>query len=232
MNVSRIDLAIIPARGGSVGLPGKNLRRLGGHPLIAWTIRAALRSGCFERIVVTTDSNDIAAAAIESGADVPFIRPPELATATARSVDVVRHVLEWHGAAKRFALLQPTSPFRSAGHINGAATLLAGRSATSLVSVCPVKPLEWTYHLSDDLCMLPATSERRADRRQDAQPVFSPNGAIYMCESSAFLRADSLFLPDTIGFKMDRLDSLDIDDLADFELASAIVDQGLRTIDI
>lgn len=231
MSDAAIDLAIIPARGGSVGLPGKNIRPLGGYPLIAWTIRAAIRSGCFSRVVVSTDSEEIAAAAVEAGAEVPFLRPAHLSVGSARSADVVRHALQWHGSARRFALMQPTSPFRSAAHIKNAATLLAASGGSSLISVCAGKPLQWSYHLADDLRMVPATPVGWVDRRQDAQPVFGPNGAIYICGSAEFLAVDTLFLDNTIGFEMDRLDSLDIDDLADFELASAVVDQGLRAID-
>jgi CMP-N-acetylneuraminic acid synthetase len=231
MSGTTIDLAIIPARGGSVGLPGKNIRLLGGYPLIAWTIRAAIKSDCFSRVIVSTDSEEIAAAAVAAGAEVPFLRPAHLSVGSARSADVVRHALQWHGSAQRFALMQPTSPFRSAKHIKAATALLAASGESSLVSVCAGKPLQWSYHLADDLRMVPATPVRWVDRRQDARPVFNPNGAIYVGASSEFLAADSLFLDNTIGFEMDRLDSLDIDDLADFELASAVVDQGLRVID-
>lgn len=229
--ISKIDLAIIPARGGSVGLPGKNIRPLGGRPLIAWTVRAAIVSRCFARVVVSTDNQEIAAAASDEGAEVPFLRPAHLATSQARSADVVRHALEQVGPGKRFALLQPTTPFRSAHHIRTASAALEDSGASSLVSLCAGKPLQWNYQLSDAGRLEPLMPEGQNYRRQDARAVFHPNGAIYICETEAFLEADSFFLQDTIGFEMDRIDSIDIDDLADFLLASAIADQGLRTID-
>jgi CMP-N-acetylneuraminic acid synthetase len=98
------------------------------------------------------------------------------------------------------------------------------------VSVCGSKPLQWNYHLSEEGTLQPS-SAGRVDRRQDAQPFVCPNGALYVSASETFLKADSFFLPDTVGFEMNRIDSLDIDDLTDFQIASAIVDQGLRAID-
>lgn len=228
---SKLGLAVIAARGGSVGLPGKNIRLLGRQPLIAWTVRAAIVSGCFERVIVSTDSDAIAKAAADAGADVPFLRPPHLASNEARSVDVVRHALEQVGPVEKFALLQPTSPFRSASHIRRAIVALESSGASSLVSVCAGKPLQWCYYLTEDMRMVRASPAPHIDRRQGAQKVFNPNGAIYICNSATFLAEDSLFLDDTIGFEMNRLDSIDIDDLADFDLASALVEQGLRVID-
>lgn len=228
---SKLGLAIIPARGGSVGLPGKNIRPLGGRPLIAWTVRAALVSGCFDRVIVSTDSEEIAAAALDAGAEVPFLRPAQLATGEARSADVVRHALDQVRPVDKFALLQPTSPFRSAQHIRSALAVLEKSRASSLVSVCSGKPLQWHYHLSEGALLQPVSAAGRVNKRQDAQPIFSPNGAIYMCDVAAFRAADSFFLADTVGFEMNHIDSLDIDDPTDFDLASAVVEQGLRAID-
>ena len=117
-------LAIVPARGGSKRLPRKNVLLLGGKPLIAWTIDAARDSGCFVDVLVSTDDAEIADRARAHGALVPWLRPPEFATDTARSIDVVLHALDWYererGAVAGMMLLQPTSPFRTAGKIGRA----------------------------------------------------------------------------------------------------------------
>lgn len=226
-----IDLAIIPARGGSVGIPGKNIKPLGGRPLIDWTITAARASGRFKRVIVSTDDEEIAAVARQCGAEVPFMRPAELATGEARSADVVKHALGLLGSVETFGLFQPTSPFRSARHLKEATHRFLASLAPSLVSVTPSKPLEWSFHLGQDLRLIPAAPEKWADRRQDALRVFVPNGAIYLCRRSAFDIKRSVYFDETIGYEMDRLDSLDIDDPEDLELARAIVDRGLRVID-
>ena len=121
-----LDLAIITARAGSVGLPGKNVAELGGVPLIAWTVRAAMASRCFRRVIVSTDGPAIMSAARAAGAEVPFVRPAELATSAARSSDVVLHALSATKTTGAFALLQPTSPFRSAEHIRQAVRIYDG----------------------------------------------------------------------------------------------------------
>ena len=125
MKADRKILAVIPARGGSKGLPRKNLLPLGDRPLICWTIAAALAAKRITRVIVSTDDREIAAAAAACGCEVPFLRPPQLATDTAGSADVMRHAVDsleedydW------LMLLQPTSPFRTADHIDGLAALL------------------------------------------------------------------------------------------------------------
>ncbi|WP_272010088.1 acylneuraminate cytidylyltransferase family protein [Roseovarius sp. ZX-A-9] len=224
-----IDIAFITARAGSVGLPGKNIRPLGGRPLIAWTVQAALASGCFRRVVVSTDGADIAAAAQEAGAEVPFMRPAELAQSNTPSVDVLRHAIEATGNPEVFALLQPTSPFRSAQHIRRAAELFEKGSADALVSVSPSKPLSWHFGMSSDGMLRPAQDRTMDTRRQDGVGYFTPNGAIYICRTEAFVERGTLFQPETLGLELGVLDSLDIDELEDFQLAEAIVAQGLRS---
>lgn len=226
-----LDLAIITARGGSVGVPGKNVRLLGGYPLIEWTIRAAQRSGCFRRIVVSTDSEQIAEASLHCGAEVPFMRPADLATDAATSVDVVKHVLAEIGAVEHFGLLQPTSPFRSASHVREAYSYFVSSGAPSLISLAKGKPLHWNFHLDDARRLLPVAHAEQMGRRQDTSPVFYPNGALYLCRSEPFVAASRFYLPDSIGYEMGAIDSIDIDDHDDFALTEAIVDRGLRTID-
>lgn len=223
-----IEIAFITARAGSIGLPGKNIRPLGGQPLIAWTVRAAIDSGCFDRVIVSTDGPDIAAAAREAGAEVPFMRPKELASSTTPSVEVLRHALESVGKPKSFALLQPTSPFRSALHIQQATAMFENSTAKALVSVSASKPISWQFTMGPDGFLRPALDTRMETRRQDAMHYFTPNGAIYFCQRDDFLELGTLFQPESLGFELGTIDSLDIDDIEDFMLAEAIVEHGLR----
>jgi N-acylneuraminate cytidylyltransferase len=139
MTTSRL-LAIIPARGGSKRLPGKNKRPLAGKPLVEWTIAAALGSRRVARALVSTDDPEMADLARNAGAEVPFLRPPDLATDTADSVGVARHALEFLAGRGEFydaiALLQPTSPLRTSAHIDAAVELMKQRQATAVISVC------------------------------------------------------------------------------------------------
>ena len=123
MNTNQNVLAIIVARGGSKGLPRKNVLSLGGSPLITWTINAALNANCISRVMVSTDDKEIADAAISAGAEVPFIRPVRLASDTATSVEVVNHALDNVTGYDNAVLLQPTSPFRTASDIDAGYSL-------------------------------------------------------------------------------------------------------------
>lgn len=229
---TQLDLALIPARGGSVGLPGKNIKPLGGVPLIGWTIAAALVSGCFKRVVVSTDDEEIAAAARASGAEVPFMRPDELASSTAGSLEVVEHALSTLEVGGPFALLQPTSPFRSARHIRSAAQQFTQGSADALVAVSAGKPLAWSYQMDSQGKLSPAlVGEQAPSRRQDAAEVVQPNGAMYITSPQALRDSRGFIPPQTKGFVMGKIDSLDIDDAEDFAFAEALVAAGKRAID-
>lgn len=228
MNASRppVDLAIITARGGSKGLPGKNVMPLGGRPLIAWTIAAARESEVFSRMIVSTDDEEIAAAAREAGAEVPFVRPAHLASDTASSGDVVAHVLEACPEAQTFALLQPTSPFRTADHLRAAAARFAEAGVRAVVGVAGAKPPSWTFAIDADGAMVPAIDGPAATRRQDAGALVQPNGSMYFVTTAAFNETGTLMPPGTIPFVMDALASIDIDGPEDMWLAKALVAAG------
>ena len=229
-----IDLAIIPARAGSVGLTGKNIADLGGAPLIAWTVRAALASGCFKRVIVSTDGPEIAEAARAAGAQVPFMRPAKLATSHARSNDVILHALGAMESAQTFAMMQPTSPFRAARHIVEAVRQFdASPSNPALISVAKGKPAAWLFSRTEDgrLQALQGRDGAAVYRRQDAQATFAPNGAIYLCQADVFRARNTLFPEGLIGYPMGEIDSLDIDDAEDMALARAIVAADLRRMD-
>jgi CMP-N-acetylneuraminic acid synthetase len=230
--VAMLDLALIPARGGSVGLPGKNIRPLGGVPLIGWTIRAAIASDVFARVVVSTDDRAIAEAARYWGAEVPFMRPEELAGPAATSDSVIAHALASLDVTGSFALLQPTSPFRSAEHLRNAAQLFASADQPGLVSVGRGKPLAWLRRVNHrgHLTTLIETAESPS-RRQDAESIVHPNGAIYMVSARTFRERAGMPRDGQLAYRMGLIDSLDIDEFEDFEFAEAVVASGLREID-
>ncbi|MCP5074562.1 MAG: acylneuraminate cytidylyltransferase family protein [Rhodobacteraceae bacterium] len=228
-----MTVAIIPARSGSKGLPGKNVLELGGYPLIAWTVFSAIRSGLFDEVFVSTDSENIAAVARAAGASVPFLRPEELASDESVTREVVAHVLtildirneDW------FALLQPTSPFRNSSHIRAAVDLLDGNTS-SVVSVTDEKPLSWAFEVSHDGTLSPALPRSVVSRRQSTNRIVRPNGAVYVQMVGPFRSDPVFFKSDTKGYKMSQIDSIDIDDTEDFALAEAVVAQGLRVPEI
>lgn len=227
-----LDLAIITARAGSVGLPGKNVAELGGVPLIAWTVRAAMASRCFRRVIVSTDGPAIMSAARAAGAEVPFVRPAELATSAARSSDVVLHALSATKTTGAFALLQPTSPFRSAEHIRQAVRIYDGTPSPAVVSVGKGKPAAWQFTTDETGRLQPlARAVPAVSRRQDAEPLLAPNGALYLCDAKTFRDQGTLFPDGVAGYLMGHIDSLDIDEEEDLALARAIVDARLRVID-
>lgn len=211
-------VAIIPARSGSKGLPNKNILMLVNKPLIAYTIEAALNSGVFDRVIVSTDSYEYKYIAETCGAEV-FMRDDKLASDSATSYMVIEDVLNKIKSVQYFALLQPTSPFRTALHIKSAAALYESSGHDFLVSMvqsdkssCLIKPL------TEDLTLKHFDMDFSSYRRQDKKE-YSPNGAIFMAEPGAYLRKKHFFGGDSVAFIMSKEDSLDIDDQYDFEVA-------------
>jgi len=207
-------LAIIPARGGSKRLPGKNTIDLAGKPLIAWTIEAAKNCRYIDKTVISTDDDLIVATAQQYGAEVPFKRDPDLATDKASTVDVIFDVIQRIKGYEYIVLLQPTSPLRNSLHIGGAISELFKKNADAIISVTELDhPIEWTNHLAEDLSMkdflAPSIQKKRS---QDFLPRFRINGAIYIVKTEKFLEEKCLFLKDNIfAYKMNRSDSFDID---------------------
>lgn len=223
-------VAILTARGGSKGLPGKNVRVLGGLPLIAWTVLAARASDVFDKVVLSTDDDAIAAAGRDAGAEVPFRRPDDLAGDEATSLDVVRHAVDVLGLddSAGIALLQPTSPFRSARHIAEAAVLW---QEASVVSTREAKPLAWSFEMDADGVLRPALPNLAADRRQAGPRIVQPNGGLYMTDAAGVRRGEPFVGRGTRAYPMGEIDSLDIDTPEDFALAEAVVAAGLRRPD-
>ena len=221
-------LAVVPARGGSKRLPRKNVLPLGGKPLIGWTIAAALDSGAFAEVLVSTDDEEIADAARNAGALVPWMRPAELATDTATSSQVLAHALEWHesraGRCDGVVLLQPTSPFRTSASIRGAVHEYLAAPADrrcAVVSVCPAPvPPAWCFHIEHDGLAPVLGWEAIGTRSQDLRPAYALNGAIYVLPPDVVRDGDPLLRPGTRAYVMTHpRESLDIDTLDDWQAA-------------
>lgn len=218
-------LLLVPARGGSKGIPGKNIRPLGGRPLIDWTIREALASNA-GRVVVSTDSGEIAAIARQCGAEVPFLRPAELATDETGSFEVAEHALKW--AETHFGelpgllvLLQPTSPFRTAEDIVSAVKLVENSGAPAAIGVCEANPHPWMTRkiMPDGSLDHFVAFPSHIKRRQDFPPAYAINGAMYVIRSSVLLEKKTFQPAGTLAFAMPRERSLDIDTQDDLEIA-------------
>ncbi len=222
-------VAVLPARGGSKGIPRKNIKLLAGKPLIAWTIEAALAARSVDLVLTSTDDEEIAQVARKNGAQVPFLRPLELASDTASSEDVALHALSWLQQNERsqvefVLLLQPSSPLRSAEDIEAAIALQRDKRADAVVSVCETShPFQWFKNLGPNRELLPWQTGAGPSRRQDARPVYQLNGAIYLVRSSVVLKEKTFFPERTFGYLMPPEKSLDIDTPWEFYLAELIL---------
>lgn len=217
-------VALIPARGGSKGIPRKNVRHLGGKPLITWTIEAALRSANLDAVVVSTDDPEIAEVARRAGAQVPFLRPAALALDTTPGIDPVLHALEQLPQFGSVLLLQPTSPLRSTEDIDGCLHMARSRQSPSVVSVCePEVHPYWTYRMGIDHSLQRFVDAENVARRQDLPPVFALNGAMYYAQADWLFQGKRLIAPETLGYVMPRTRSVDIDTLLDWQLAELLL---------
>ena len=223
------NLAIIPARSGSKGLPDKNIRPLLGKPLISYTIDAALRSGVFDTVMVSTDSEKYAEIAKGCGAEVPFLRSAEASSDTASSWDVIAEVLDMYRAREvefdTFMLLQPTSPLRTAENIMEAYEEMANKNANTIVSLCEVdhSPLLCNV-LPDSLSMEGfIKAESKGKRRQEMETYYRLNGAIYLTKVDFFEKNHDIYRSQCYAYIMSKHDSIDIDDEFDFNIAEAIL---------
>ena len=174
-------LALIPARGGSKGIPRKNIRLFCGKPLLQWSIDAALASACVDQVVVSTDDSEIADLAKAGGAEVPFLRPAELATDRASGIAPVLHALEHLPRVSDVLLLQPTSPLRTSADIEAIVALRQQAGCESAVSLTPsAKHPAWMYKLSQEQWLEPLLELDEIDCRQLLPPAYVLNGALYL----------------------------------------------------
>lgn len=229
-------LAIIPARAGSKGLPGKNIRNLAGKPLLSWTIDAAKVSQYIDTVTVNTDSVEIAKVSQEYGAQVPFLRPDELATDSASSYDVIIHALNWYAEQEILfdlvLLLQPTSPLRTARDIDRAIELFFDKKAQAIVSVCPCDHHPWWANSLPDSGNMEGflRSEILQTNRQGLPPHYRLNGAIYLAEIDFLRKNGSFFGPATYALRMSKEHSVDIDDTVDFHMAEFFLDLSRKSV--
>ncbi|OWR27593.1 flagellar modification protein B [Saccharibacillus sp. O23] len=228
MNKSGGCLAIIPARGGSKGLPGKNIRPLDGKPLIVYSIEAALLSGCVDEVMVTTDSPAIADIARSAGARIPFMRPDHLASDQSKSIDVLRHAISFyeenlHRTFSSVLLLQPTSPLRDQADIRKAFKQFEDSGAESLQSVCPAATHPYLLRTFEGGRLSPYWIEQPHLRRQDLQEVYALNGAIYIMKRDLVMERNSIVGDHNTGYVMPKERSIDIDDLLDFQIAEILI---------
>jgi CMP-N-acetylneuraminic acid synthetase len=223
-------LGLIPARGGSKGIPGKNVRLLGGRPLLAWTAATALASRRLSRVVLSTDDEGIAAAGRCCGLDVPFLRPAELARDDTPTLPVVRHALETlDDGFEAVCLLQPTSPFRRAEDVDACIAMLEERELDSVVSVLPVPPEHnpcWVYFEDGaGLLRLATGEEQPIPRRQELPPAFHRDGSVYVIRRDVVMQG-SLYGRRLGGYVMpDAGRSVNLDTPADWERAERVVQE-------
>ena len=225
-------LAIIPARGGSKGLPGKNIRPLNGKPLIAYAVEAALKSEAIDRVIVTTDDEEIAAVAKAAGAEIPFMRPAELASDTASAVDVYLHAMDFMAELEgkrrdKFMVLLPTAPLRTSAHIDAAAALFEKEQGQTLISVSEAEvPPSWYMEMNEAGRIHNAGFAVKGNvvaNRQVNDTFYVPNGAIFILDYDLLKEKRTYYSDNTVGFVMDRRDSVDIDYLEDFEYAEFLL---------
>ncbi len=221
-------LTIIPARGGSKGLPGKNIRKLSGKPLICHAIEAAFSSGL--QPIITTDDNEIATVASDSGGVVPFLRPTHLATDTTPMIDVLLHAIEYLSESAAYdsvLLLQPTSSLRTSGDISEALQLYE-KYGDPVVSVCATaKPIQWVFFRDETGRLTPTVeSQPNVPNRQEAMPQVELNGAIYIAPISLLREKRTFLLPNTRSYLMPRERSIDIDTELDWIFTEAILSRS------
>ena len=226
-------LGVIVARGGSKGLPGKNLRPLGGRPLVVHTIEAALGCGALDRAILSTEDGAILAVGREAGCPTPFVRPAELAGDRSSTVDVALHAVDWLARHEGFAadivvMLPATAPLRTAAHIAGAVDALRGDpGAEAVVAVTePDYPPFWMLTAVDDRLRWLFPEGATVDHRQDLPRVYRPNGSIYAIHVPV-LREQRTFYPEaTAPYVMPREVSVNIDSEMDFTLAELLRARG------
>jgi CMP-N-acetylneuraminic acid synthetase len=225
-------LGLVPARAGSKGIPGKNLRELGDRPLLAWTAATATAAERLDRLVLSTEAEAIAEVGRRLGLETPFLRPAELAADDTPMLAVVTHALatlaEQGDDYDAVCLLQPTSPFRREGLVDECVERLEGSGADAVVTVAPV-PDEynphWVFETDDSGHLRLATGDiEPIPRRQDLPPTVHRDGSVYVTRTET-VRSGSLYGPRLVGVRVDPTTTVNLDDEADWERAEALVAQ-------
>ena len=225
-------IAIIPARGGSKGLPGKNIRNLAGKPLICHTISAALKAKSITRVIVSTDDANIASIAEGCGAEVPFMRPDELASDNSLAIDsylytIDRLATEGNIKIDSFIALLPTAPLRLANDIDGAIEVFNTKEADSVISITdPEVPVEWYKRINKNGILEDYfTNANTMKNRQEFNASYIPNGAIYIFNVDKLRSLRTYYMDKTYPYIMSRGHSVDIDEVLDFYWAEFLINK-------
>lgn len=229
MNKNKTFLAIIPARGGSKRLPRKNVLDLCGKPLIAWSIEAGLKSKYIDKLIVTSDDEEILDISKKFGANI-IKRPDELSSDTATTFDAIKHTIDNLEKYDFIVLLQPTSPLRSEKYLDEAIELLEEKNADAVISVCESEHSSlWCNTLSQNLDMSNFLLDEVLNKRsQDLEKYYKLNGAIYICKTDKLLENKSFFLKNNIfAYIMDKKVSIDIDEEIDLLIANELMKKDL-----
>jgi hypothetical protein len=227
-------IALIPARGGSKGLPNKNIKLLNGKPLIAYTIEAALQAKEITRVIVSTDYENIKEVALEYGAEIPFLRPNFLATDNSSSLEVFKYTInrleeEENIVIDNFVVLQPTSPLRTSKHIDEAISLFKEKEAKAVVSYCKeYHSVFWHKRIDQQGKILDFFEGDYEKNRQEIEETYFPNGAIYVFNKD-FLFTTKDYNKDCYAYVMDRKHSIDIDTIDDFLYAEFLMNGRFKS---
>ncbi|QUL99329.1 MAG: acylneuraminate cytidylyltransferase family protein [Candidatus Fermentithermobacillus carboniphilus] len=222
-------LGIIPARGGSKSIPRKNIALLNGRPLISYTIRAAQQSRSISRLIVSTDDSEIANISAALGAEIPFMRPKELAQDSTPTIEVVLHALDVLESDHSYCpdvvvLLQPTSPLRNSADIDHAVSIFVSSEADVVVSVSRVEEHPYNMYRIEGGFLQPLIErDIRITLRQNYPEIYRLNGAIYVSKPQTLRRLRSFIAGRLVPYIMPRERSLDIDDPTDMLYASVIL---------
>ncbi len=226
MIAGKTVLAIIPARGGSKGVPRKNIRLLAGKPLIAWTIDEANKSKYIDRLILSSEDEEIIEIAREYGCEVPFKRPVELAQDDTPGIEPVMHAINTLEEKYDYVvLLQSTSPLRTVEDIDGCIQHCIMTESPACVSVTEAQQSPyWMYNLGDDMKLKSfVQQDGRINRRQELPKVYMLNGAVYVAEYGFILKNKSFLTGETVGYIMSGDNSVDIDTENDFKLAELVL---------
>ncbi len=225
-------MAIIPARGGSKGVPRKNIKLLGGKPLIAYTIESARSAGSIDRVILSTDDEEIARVARKSGAEVPFMRPQELARDDSLAIDSYIYTIDKLNSEDvkqydEFVVLQPTSPFRTAEDIDKAVELFYEKKADSVISVCAAQPPPlWAKKIDSAGCLRNYFNiDVENKNRQALDTAYMLNGAIFILRLPLLKSLYSYYSGKTYAYIMPPERSVDIDRTIDFEFAEFLIER-------
>lgn len=227
-------LVIVPARSGSKGVVDKNIKMLGGKPLLQWTADAIDSAGLANSLaILSTDSSRYAEIGMSLGLQVPFLRPAECAGDSAAALQVIEHALAWfqrdYGYLPALTMwLQPTSPFRSAAIIQQALLMCAEQQADAVIGCKEIhRDLTTLFRCENGFLMSLDSNRPTQTSRQQSRPLLTPNGAIYLCKTQCLLEQKSFYPPKTRPLVMSSIQSLDIDTEDDWAMAEAFINQGL-----